>query len=108
MKIIYLLWYFRGSDTIVCKRYKQQLRRTIIESDPSPPPELARHLTTNPLGLHYLLIIDFEATCEAVNPPDYIHEIIEFPVLLFNMKTKEIVSWIASQQQHAFVITPEN
>lgn len=32
----------------------------------------------------YLLIIDFEATCEEKNPPGYPHEIIEFPAVLVN------------------------
>lgn len=40
----------------------------------------------------YICIIDFEATCEEGNPPEYIHEIIEFPVVLLNTGTLEIVS----------------
>lgn len=42
------------------------------------------------MGLKYLCILDFEATCEEVNPPDYIHEIIEFPVVLLNLTTLKI------------------
>ncbi|KAM4050578.1 3'-5' exoribonuclease 1 [Anomaloglossus baeobatrachus] len=38
----------------------------------------------------YICVIDFEATCEDGNPPDYIHEIIEFPIALINTKTLEI------------------
>lgn len=30
----------------------------------------------------YILVLDFEATCEEVTPPDYVYEIIEFPVVL--------------------------
>ena len=39
----------------------------------------------------YVCVIDFEATCSEakINFP---HEIIEFPIVLVNMKTLEIVS----------------
>jgi 3'-5' exoribonuclease 1 len=40
----------------------------------------------------YICIIDFEATCEEGNPPEFLHEIIEFPVVLLNTHTLEIVS----------------
>eukprot|EP00796_Vickermania_ingenoplastis_P000874 gene874-505_t len=30
----------------------------------------------------YILVLDFEATCEEYPPPQYLHEIIEFPVVL--------------------------
>ncbi|MEE6460025.1 hypothetical protein FKM82_000833 [Ascaphus truei] len=38
----------------------------------------------------YICVIDFEATCEEGNPPDYVHEIIEFPIVLLNTQTLEI------------------
>lgn len=38
----------------------------------------------------YICVIDFEATCEEGNQPDYIHEIIEFPIVLVNTHTLEI------------------
>jgi 3'-5' exoribonuclease 1 len=38
----------------------------------------------------YICIIDFEATCEEGNPPEFLHEIIEFPVVLLNTHTLEI------------------
>uniref|UniRef100_A0A8B9Y279 3'-5' exoribonuclease 1 n=1 Tax=Bos mutus grunniens TaxID=30521 RepID=A0A8B9Y279_BOSMU len=38
----------------------------------------------------YICIIDFEATCEEGNPPEFIHEIIEFSVVLLNTHTLEI------------------
>ncbi|THD18562.1 3'-5' exoribonuclease 1, partial [Fasciola hepatica] len=45
---------------------------------------------------HYLLIIDLEATCDFQerhqNTPEYPHEIIEFPVLLYNTRTRRCVS----------------
>lgn len=39
----------------------------------------------------YLCIIDFEATCEIANPSGFQHEIIEFPAVLLNTKTLQIV-----------------
>ncbi len=63
----------------------------MIKSDPSPPAELARGLNSNPMGFEYLIIVDFEATCEQHNPRDYIHEVIEFPALLFDMKELKVV-----------------
>ncbi|XP_075718432.1 3'-5' exoribonuclease 1 isoform X2 [Rhinoderma darwinii] len=38
----------------------------------------------------YICVIDFEATCEEGNASDYIHEIIEFPIVLVNTGTLEI------------------
>uniref|UniRef100_UPI00358F9423 3'-5' exonuclease eri-1-like isoform X1 n=2 Tax=Myxine glutinosa TaxID=7769 RepID=UPI00358F9423 len=38
----------------------------------------------SPLSLEYLCVVDFEATCEK-GQPDYVHEIIEFPVVLVNL-----------------------
>lgn len=40
----------------------------------------------------YICVIDFEATCEEGNPPECTHEIIEFPIVLLNTRTLEIVS----------------
>ena len=65
----------------------------MVSLDPSPPYELWQTLSTNPLGLKYLLVIDFEATCENVNPADYIHEIIEFLSHLLDLSSLKIVSF---------------
>lgn len=40
----------------------------------------------------YICVVDFEATCEQDNPADFTHEIIEFPMVLLNTHTLEIVS----------------
>ena len=45
----------------------------------------------NPFGLDYLVVIDLEATCLDPNPRDYIHEVIEFPALLYNVSTLRVV-----------------
>ncbi|KAM3587857.1 uncharacterized protein V6R79_015389 [Siganus canaliculatus] len=39
----------------------------------------------------YICVVDFEATCKEDNPPDFHHEIIEFPMVLINTHTLEIV-----------------
>ncbi|CAL8323367.1 unnamed protein product [Lota lota] len=38
----------------------------------------------------YICVVDFEATCEEDNPPEFQHEIIEFPMVLINTHTLEI------------------
>ncbi|KAA8580346.1 hypothetical protein FQN60_005881 [Etheostoma spectabile] len=39
----------------------------------------------------YICVVDFEATCEEDNPSDFHHEIIEFPMVLINTHTLQIV-----------------
>lgn len=81
-----------GKKTIVYKRLKNHLRLECIGKDPSAPWELRNQCDVNPYKLDYICVLDFEATCEDPNPPDYIHEIIEFPVVLLNLKTLQVVS----------------
>ncbi|XP_043916875.1 3'-5' exoribonuclease 1 [Protopterus annectens] len=38
----------------------------------------------------FICVIDFEATCEENNPNDFLHEIIEFPIVLINTRTLEV------------------
>ncbi|KEG14919.1 hypothetical protein DQ04_00261180 [Trypanosoma grayi] len=40
----------------------------------------------------YLLVLDFEATCEETAPPSYLHEIIEFPVVVVDVKLQRVVA----------------
>lgn len=42
-------------------------------------------------GQDYFVVIDFEGTCEKETPSGYIHEIIEFPAVLLNARTLELV-----------------
>ncbi|PSN54787.1 hypothetical protein C0J52_02011 [Blattella germanica] len=44
----------------------------------------------------YYVIVDFEATCQEVNAPDYPHEIIEFPAVLVNTEKQKIVDQFQS------------
>lgn len=48
----------------------------------------------------YICVVDFEATCEEHNPSDFHHEIIEFPMVLINTSTLEIVSGLYSTNCH--------
>ena len=94
-------------DYVLSKRLATYLRREAILQEESPPWELHNAVQTNPYGLDYLLVLDFEATCEQVNPPDFIHEIIEFPVLMFNIKTLTVVSQCSSLYTwHSVVLRP--
>lgn len=52
----------------------------------------------------YICVVDFEATCEENNPSDYLHEIIEFPIVLIDTRTLEIVSWWGNSLAYACFI----
>ena len=56
--------------------------------------------------VHFYCVIDFEGTCEEENPKDYIHEIIEFPAVLVDATTLEVVSEISRgiEQQLLFPV----
>ena len=41
----------------------------------------------------YFLVVDFEATCEEKNAPDFPHEIIEFPGVLVDGNTGRVEDW---------------
>lgn len=79
-----------GSADVLFKRLKNHLRLDRIAKTPSAPWELTNQAQVNPYNLDYICVLDFEATCEDPNPEDYIHEIIEFPVVLLNLKTLQI------------------
>lgn len=38
----------------------------------------------------YIMVIDFEATCEEPTPPNFLHEIIEFPVVVIDVQTRRV------------------
>ena len=48
----------------------------------------------------YFVVIDFEGTCEEENAAGYIHEIIEFPAILVNARTLEIVCYFPLSLQN--------
>ncbi|XP_047114655.1 3'-5' exoribonuclease 1-like isoform X1 [Schistocerca piceifrons] len=70
-----------GSTDVLKKRLKNYYKKR----------KLATINVTSSHKLYpYYVIVDFEATCEEVNPPDYPHEIIEFPAVLVNSEKQEI------------------
>ena len=73
------------------KRLKTFLRSQVLGAYKVAdlPPELS--MDQNPHRFEYLVVVDFEATCEEANPPDHLFEIIEFPALLFNIKDRLMV-----------------
>jgi len=73
-----------GKRDSVQKRLKMHFEKKFLMEagllEPSP------HRTFD-----YLIIVDFEATCEEKNEPDYPHEIIEFPAVLVDCRSGELV-----------------
>lgn len=74
----------RGVKDVMKKRLKshykkQKLMQSSTESSPTDT------------YYDYICVVDFEATCEEDNPSDFHHEIIEFPMVLINTHTLEIV-----------------
>ena len=48
--------------------------------------------------MDYLVVIDFEATCEEKNYPNYPHEIIEFPAVIIEAHTMQVLeAWNSVQ-----------
>ncbi|XP_069832811.1 3'-5' exoribonuclease 1 [Dendropsophus ebraccatus] len=69
----------RGVKDVLRKRLKNYYKKQKLK-EPSGPDNY----------YDYICVIDFEATCEEGNALDYIHEIIEFPIVLVNTRTLEI------------------
>jgi len=74
----------RGVKDVMKKRLKshykkQKLMQTAAEGGPTDT------------YYDYICVVDFEATCEEDNPSDFLHEIIEFPMVLISTHTLEIV-----------------
>ncbi|KAG8229580.1 hypothetical protein J437_LFUL010172 [Ladona fulva] len=72
-----------GSYSVLSRRLRNHYRRKKLLEAGIP---LKKEI------LPFYVIVDFEATCEEVNTPNYPHEIIEFPAVLVNVEKNEIVS----------------
>ena len=79
----------RGDQHIIHQRLRNHLRRSIAAAEEDCPPDAVHSI--NPLNLDYLVVIDFEATCQHDCPKDWVYEIIEFPAILLNVHTLETV-----------------
>ncbi|XP_063231148.1 3'-5' exoribonuclease 1-like [Bacillus rossius redtenbacheri] len=71
-----------GSAEILRKRLKNYYKKQKLTS--------VNLLSVSKLFPFYV-IVDFEATCEEVNPPNYPHEIIEFPAVLVDTEKQCVV-----------------
>ena len=49
----------------------------------------------------YMIVVDFEATCEETNPTDYLHEIIEFPAVLIDTTSLTVVRFRISLTEYS-------
>lgn len=82
----------RGVKDVMKKRLKSHYKKQKLQ-------QTAAEGGATDTYYDYICVVDFEATCEEHNPSDFHHEIIEFPMVLINTHTLEIVSglYIASQ-----------
>ncbi|XP_075060716.1 3'-5' exoribonuclease 1 isoform X2 [Mixophyes fleayi] len=83
-KLIELKLDTRGVKDVLKKRLKNYYKKQKLTHT------LAKDSSNTDTYYDYICIIDFEATCEETNDPDYIHEIIEYPIVLLNTRTLEI------------------
>uniref|UniRef100_UPI00398E653A 3'-5' exoribonuclease 1 isoform X1 n=2 Tax=Pristiophorus japonicus TaxID=55135 RepID=UPI00398E653A len=74
----------RGVKDVLRKRLKNYYKKQKLTQTSLIKPECSDTY------YDYICVIDFEATCEENNPPEYLHEIIEFPIALVNSRTLEI------------------
>ena len=79
--------FYSGSGDVVKARLKNHFKNRLLGEAGMETPCTRR-------TYDYLCVIDFEATCDEPSPPDYLQEIIEFPVVLVNTHTLEIVSTV--------------
>ncbi|KAM4810512.1 3'-5' exoribonuclease 1 [Rhinophrynus dorsalis] len=73
----------RGEKDVLRKRLKNYYKKQKLK-------HMVKDSTSTDTYYDYICVIDFEATCEEGNSPDYVHEIIEFPIVLLNTTTLEI------------------
>ncbi|XP_068738816.1 3'-5' exoribonuclease 1-like [Montipora capricornis] len=75
----------RGVGKVLKKRLKNHLKKEKLALAKLEQEKRIKQV-------HFYCVIDFQGTCEEENPKDYIHEIIEFPVVLVDANTLEVVS----------------
>jgi len=73
-----------GKKSVVTKRLKEYYKVKMLRAAGVLPP--------SPNSVYdFLVVMDFEATCEQSNLPNYPHEIIEFPAVIIDINKWEIV-----------------
>lgn len=73
-----------GKKDLITKRLKQYYKHKMLVE--------AGIIDSVKRGFDYLLVMDFEATCEDKRSDDFPHEIIEFPAVLVNVLSCKIVA----------------
>ncbi|XP_026090637.1 3'-5' exoribonuclease 1-like [Carassius auratus] len=74
----------RGVKDVLKKRLKSYYKRQKLMHSPAAN-------ANSDVYFDYICVVDYEATCEENNPPGFLHEIIEFPMVLIDTHTLEIV-----------------
>ena len=79
------------SSNVVCSGLKEALKKR-LKAYYKRRKLSAAHIQPNARPrVDFLLVIDFEATCQE-NTTDYHHEIIEFPIVVIDTHKCEVVS----------------
>ncbi|GAA6101668.1 3'-5' exoribonuclease 1 [Tachysurus ichikawai] len=73
----------RGVKDVLKKRLKNYYKKQKLKQSAS--------VASDDSYYDYICVVDFEATCEENNPRHFVHEIIEFPMVLIDTHTLEIV-----------------
>ncbi|KAM8884746.1 3'-5' exoribonuclease 1 [Synchiropus picturatus] len=74
----------RGVKDVMKKRLKSHYKRQKLQ-------QTATEGAATDTYYDFICVVDFEATCEELNPPGFMHEIIEFPMVLIDTHTRKIV-----------------
>lgn len=74
----------RGVNDVLRKRLKNYYKRQKLK-------QLGAAGASDEVYYDFICVVDFEATCEEHNPRDFVHEIIEFPMVLIDTRSLEIV-----------------
>ncbi len=73
----------RLSLCLCIRNIRSTLRARVAHPDPNSDVLTLFNIFVR--GFDYLVVVDFEATCEEKNVQDYPHEIIEFPAVLIDV-----------------------
>lgn len=80
-----------GKKEVLRKRLKNYHKQLNLNRENLIQKSNTDDITSPQVDYDYVCVIDFEATCDDVNTNNYPHEIIEFPIVLVNMHTRQIV-----------------
>ncbi|UJR21459.1 hypothetical protein I4U23_024544 [Adineta vaga] len=78
----------RGTDDIQRGRLKNHYKNELLFDSKNP-------LTLIEQPFEYIAVVDFEATCDE-NQKNYLHEIIEFPIVLIDVKQQAVIDQFQS------------